>query len=91
MTTTFKLFVSRKSVLVAALAASSALMMLPCGKALALNPQPLPPGFALRAANSGFASRALHPQPLPPGLYSPNHPGSSGGQRTFSHGGHIPQ
>jgi hypothetical protein len=90
MKTKLKAFLSRKSLLIAALAASSATLMLPCGAALALNPQPLPPGFALRAINPGVASRALNPQPLPPGLYSPNHPGPAGGLM-FSHGGHIPK
>ena len=95
MNTTLKtklnLLVSRKSVLAVALAAGSALTLLPCGQALALNPQPLPPGFALHALNPQPLppGRALNPQPLPPGLYAPYHSGPLGGQ--FSHGGHIPK
>jgi len=74
MTMTLRVFVPRlirwRPVLIAAMVASSALMMPPYGPSpaaafgfgRALNPQPLPPG------------RALNPQPLPPGLYSPYRP-----------------
>jgi hypothetical protein len=69
-----------KSLLATAIAAGSALLVIPLGSASAgmgihasggigmraLNPQPLPPG--IYSPYHGSVSRALNPQPLPPGM-----------------------
>jgi hypothetical protein len=69
-----------KSLLATAIAAGSALLLIPLGSASAgigvhvpggigmraLNPQPLPPG--IYSPYHASVSRALNPQPLPPGL-----------------------
>jgi hypothetical protein len=71
MKTTMRLFgrskASRRSVLIATTLTASALMALVCGQSSA-------------AAWGAPWGRALNPQPLPPGLYSPYHPGLTGGQ-----------
>jgi hypothetical protein len=67
--TTLRLLVPRlarcRPVLIAAMAAGSALLALPCA------PSP---------AAAWGVGRALNPQPLPPGLYSPYHPGPAASQ-----------
>ncbi|HEY0383783.1 MAG TPA: hypothetical protein VGC72_16440 [Candidatus Elarobacter sp.] len=44
---------------------AASLVLLSCGAALALNPQPEPPGIVAHV--SGFVIVALNPQPEPPG------------------------